>query len=97
MAIRQREDQQEVARRRSRRGAPEGLAAAVAAALESELRGEVQADAYSRHLFASDASMYAVEPLLVAFPRDGGDVAAAIAVAGRFDVPVVTRGARRRG
>jgi FAD/FMN-containing dehydrogenase/Fe-S oxidoreductase len=37
--------------------------------------------------------MYAIEPLLVAFPRDADDVAAAIAVAGRFDVPVVTRGA----
>jgi FAD/FMN-containing dehydrogenase/Fe-S oxidoreductase len=53
----------------------------------------VRADAYSRHLFASDASMYAHDPLLVAFPRDAGDVAAAMAVAGRFDVPVVTRGA----
>jgi FAD/FMN-containing dehydrogenase/Fe-S oxidoreductase len=93
LAIRLHEDQQEVARRRSRGGAPDGPAAAVAAALESELRGEVRADAYSRHLFASDASMYAVEPLLVAFPRDADDVAAAIAVAGRFDVPVVTRGA----
>ena len=37
--------------------------------------------------------MYAREPLLAAFPRDAADVAAAIAVAGRFDVPVVTRGA----
>ena len=36
--------------------------------------------------------MYAREPLLVAFPRDAADVAAAIAIAGRFDVPVVTRG-----
>ena len=53
----------------------------------------MRADAYSRHLFASDASMYAHDPLLVAFPRDAGDVAAAMAVAGRFDVPVVTRGA----
>ena len=33
--------------------------------------------------------MYAREPLVVAFPRDADDVAAAIAAAGRFDVPVV--------
>ncbi len=70
-----------------------GPATELAAALARELRGEVRADAYSRHLFASDASMYAREPLVVAFPRDAEDVAAAIALAGRFDVPVVTRGA----
>src|SRR4051794_24848815 len=37
--------------------------------------------------------MYAREPEVVAFPRDADDVAAAIALAGRFGVPVVTRGA----
>jgi FAD/FMN-containing dehydrogenase/Fe-S oxidoreductase len=68
-------------------------ATAVAEALRRELRGDVRADPYSRHLFAADASMYAAEPLVVAFPRDAGDVAAAIAVAGRFDVPVISRGA----
>jgi FAD/FMN-containing dehydrogenase/Fe-S oxidoreductase len=65
----------------------------LAAALRRELRGAVRADPYTRHLYASDASMYAREPLLVAFPRDAADVAAAIAIAGRFDAPVVTRGA----
>ncbi len=65
----------------------------LAAALRRELRGAVRADPYSRHLYASDASMYAREPLLVAFPRDADDVAAAITIAGRFDVPIVTRGA----
>ncbi len=65
----------------------------LASALRRELRGVVRADAYTRHLFASDASMYARDPLLVAFPRDAEDVAAAIAIAGHFDAPVVTRGA----
>ena len=55
--------------------------------------GAVRADPYTRHLYASDASMYARDPLLVAFPRDAADVAAAIAIAGHFDVPVITRGA----
>ena len=32
-------------------------------ALRRELRGDVRADAYTRHLFATDASMYAREPL----------------------------------
>ncbi|MGH2945750.1 MAG: FAD-binding and (Fe-S)-binding domain-containing protein [Solirubrobacteraceae bacterium] len=65
----------------------------IADALARELRGDVRADAYTRHLFATDASMYAREPLLVAFPRDADDVAAAIAIAVRHGVPVVTRGA----
>ena len=49
-------------------------------------------DAYTRHLYAGDASMYAREPLVVACPRDAAEVAAAIAIAGRFGVPVVSRG-----
>ena len=36
--------------------------------------------------------MYAREPLVVACPRDAAEVAAAVKIAGRFDVPVVTRG-----
>src|SRR4051812_3713779 len=36
--------------------------------------------------------MYPREPLVVAFPRDAADIAAAITIPGRFDVPVVTRG-----
>ncbi len=63
----------------------------LAAALRREL-GDVRDDAYTRHLYASDASMYAREPLVVACPRAADEVAAAIAIAGRFDVPVVTRG-----
>ena len=61
-------------------------------ALARELRGDVRADDYTRHLYAGDASLYASAPLLVAFPRDADDVAAAIRAAARFGVPVVTRG-----
>ena len=67
-------------------------ARAVGDALRRELRGEVADDRYSRHLFAADASMYAREPLAVAFPRDADDVAAAIALAAAHGVPVVSRG-----
>jgi FAD/FMN-containing dehydrogenase len=62
------------------------------AALERELAGEVRDDAYTRHLFAADASLYAIEPLAVAFPRDADDVAAAMSVCARLGVPVVPRG-----
>jgi FAD/FMN-containing dehydrogenase/Fe-S oxidoreductase len=74
------------------RAVREPRARELAAALARALRGDVRADDYTRHLFAADASMYARRPLAVAFPRDADDVAAAIALAGRFEVPVVTRG-----
>src|SRR4051812_39949627 len=64
----------------------------LATALERELAGDVRADDYTRHLFAGDASMFAIEPLAVAFPRDADDVAAAVSIAARLGVPVVPRG-----
>src|SRR5258707_3023382 len=65
----------------------------LAAALRRAVRGEVRFDAYSRHLFSRDASMYAIEPVGVVFPRDGDDVAAVVATAADFGVPVLPRGA----
>ncbi|MFC7106353.1 hypothetical protein ACFQQB_41690 [Nonomuraea rubra] len=32
------------------------------------IAGDVRDDPYTRHLYSSDASMYAIEPLAVAFP-----------------------------
>src|SRR4051794_39493606 len=64
----------------------------LATALKRELAGDVRADAYTRHLYAADASMFAIEPLAVAFPRDADDVAAAVSIAARLGVPVVPRG-----
>src|ERR687892_525030 len=65
-------------------------------ALEADLRrgvrGEVLFDAYTRFLYSTDASMYAIEPLGVVQPRDGDDVQAAITVARRQGVPVLPRG-----
>ncbi|MGA8417110.1 MAG: FAD-linked oxidase C-terminal domain-containing protein [Candidatus Dormiibacterota bacterium] len=61
--------------------------------LRSAMAGEVRADAYTRHLFSSDASMYSIEPLAVVFPRDAADVAAAVDVCARLRVPMLPRGA----
>ena len=74
--------------------ADDGAAAApeLQRALERALDGAVRFDAYSRHLYAQDASAYAIEPLGVCFPRGADDVAAAIAVAGQLGVPVLPRG-----
>jgi FAD/FMN-containing dehydrogenase/Fe-S oxidoreductase len=60
--------------------------------LGRRLGGEVRFDDYTRHLFSRDASMYAITPLGVAFPRDAGDVAAAVSIAGEHGVPVLPRG-----
>src|SRR5215212_1105317 len=62
-------------------------------ALADALAGEIRFDSYSRHLYSTDGSLYAVEPLGVAFPRDADDIVAAVEIAGRFGVPVLPRGA----
>lgn len=64
----------------------------LAVALGSELKGEVRDDAYTRHLFAADASAYAIEPLAVAFPRHADDVSAAVRICAERGVPIVARG-----
>lgn len=63
------------------------------AALRAALSGEVRFDAYARHLYSTDASLYAIEPVGVAFPRDADDVVAAVEVARQFGVAVLPRGA----
>ena len=62
-------------------------------ALRAALAGEVRFDSYTRHIYSTDASLYAIEPLGVAYPRDADDVVAAVEVAGQFGVPVLPRGA----
>jgi FAD/FMN-containing dehydrogenase len=70
----------------------EAQTGSIESALRRALEGDVRADPYTRHLYAADASMYAVTPLLVAFPRSADDVAAAVEIAGAHGVPVVSRG-----
>ena len=62
-------------------------------ALQHALAGEVRFDSYTRHLYSTDASLYAIEPLGVVYPRDADDVVAAVQIAGQFNVPVLPRGA----
>jgi len=62
-------------------------------ALRHSLAGEVRFDPYTRHLYSTDASLYAIEPLGVVYPRTTDDVVAAVQIAGQFGVPVLPRGA----
>jgi FAD/FMN-containing dehydrogenase/NAD-dependent dihydropyrimidine dehydrogenase PreA subunit len=80
----------------SQAGSPESQTAEIRDlenALRGSILGEVRFDAYSRHLFSGDASMYAIEPLGIVFPRDRDDIRAAVTVAAGFGVPVLPRGA----
>ncbi len=66
---------------------------ALARRLASEVDGEVLFDAASRGRYATDASIYQVEPIGVVLPRSEEAARAAIAVASDLAVPVLPRGA----
>jgi FAD/FMN-containing dehydrogenase/Fe-S oxidoreductase len=61
--------------------------------LRRQIHGEVLFDAFSRGRYATDASIYQIEPLGVVVPTDREDAAAAIAIAREQGVPVLPRGA----
>ncbi|MEK6530716.1 MAG: FAD-linked oxidase C-terminal domain-containing protein, partial [candidate division NC10 bacterium] len=56
------------------------------------VEGEVRFDKMTRLLYATDASMYQMEPIGVVIPRHAGDVQAALEVANRQNVPILPRG-----
>src|SRR5690349_25127786 len=60
--------------------------------LRRELRGEVLFDPFSRGRYATDASIYQIEPVGVVLPKSREDAAAAIAIAREEGVPVLPRG-----
>ena len=64
----------------------------IAARLGAAMRGEVLFDAFTRGRYSTDASIYQIEPIGVALPRDTEDVIAAIALAREGGFPVIPRG-----
>ena len=60
--------------------------------LRREIRGEVLFSRADRGRYATDASIYQIEPLGVIVPEEIGDVAAALAIAREEGVPVLPRG-----
>src|SRR5260370_23682605 len=62
------------------------------ARLRREVRGEVLFDGFSRGRYATDASIYQIEPLGVVVPRSREDAAATIAIAREEGVPVLPSG-----
>ena len=66
--------------------------AEIAQRLRREVAGEVRLDRYSRALYATDASMYQMEPVGVVLPRSADDVEAAVRTAREHGVPILPRG-----
>ena len=60
--------------------------------LRKALEGEVRFDAFTRGLYATDASHYQIEPLGVVFPKSVADVEAVLEIAHDMEVPVLPRG-----
>ncbi len=61
-------------------------------ALQSNIEGEVHFDAVSRMLYSTDASIYEIEPLGVVVPKDEADVVAAMKIAAKQGVAILSRG-----
>ncbi len=53
---------------------------------------DVRSDRLSRALYATDASVYQIVPLLAAFPATTADVQAIVQICGEFRVPITARG-----
>jgi FAD/FMN-containing dehydrogenase/Fe-S oxidoreductase len=70
-----------------------GAHADLAAELTRAIDGEVAFDDYTRHLFSQDASMYAIAPAGVVYPRHADDVIATVRLTGEAGLPVLARGA----
>ncbi|MFQ5955149.1 MAG: FAD-binding and (Fe-S)-binding domain-containing protein [Kiloniellales bacterium] len=66
---------------------------ALAARLSREIEGEVLFDAFSRGRYATDASIYQIEPIGVVVPKTVADIARTIDIANSAGVPVLPRGA----
>ncbi len=64
----------------------------LAARLRREIEGEVLFGRADRGRYATDASIYQIEPVGVVAPRTTRDVAAAIAICREHGVPVLARG-----
>ncbi|MBI4233706.1 MAG: FAD-binding oxidoreductase, partial [Chloroflexi bacterium] len=62
------------------------------AELKRHVQGEVRFDPYSRALYATDASIYQMEPIGVVLPRDREGVIATVQACNRLGVPVLPRG-----
>ncbi|WP_448435990.1 FAD-binding and (Fe-S)-binding domain-containing protein [Mycolicibacterium setense] len=76
-------------------GSSQSAAGDVSAVVTTLTRQNVPIDAtaLTRSLYASDASVYRIQPGAVTFPRDIGDIDAIVAACAQHGVPITSRGA----
>ncbi len=60
--------------------------------LRKSILGEILDDDYSLGMYATDASIYQVTPIVIVVPRDESDVKKAVALACKFKVSILPRG-----
>jgi FAD/FMN-containing dehydrogenase/Fe-S oxidoreductase len=60
--------------------------------LEKEIQGDVLSDDYSLGMYATDASVYQIRPLVIVLPKNESDVIAAIKFAHKYSIAIVPRG-----
>ncbi|HYG73510.1 MAG TPA: FAD-linked oxidase C-terminal domain-containing protein [Planctomycetota bacterium] len=64
----------------------------LAKALSEVFKGEILSDPFTRSLYATDASIYEIEPILVCYPMDELDVRGCLWFAQKNGVAVIARG-----
>ncbi|MEW6404937.1 MAG: FAD-linked oxidase C-terminal domain-containing protein, partial [Chloroflexota bacterium] len=60
--------------------------------LQKHFTGDIRLDVATRALYSTDASIYQIEPLGVAFPKHQEDLHCAVELAARYKLPIVPRG-----
>ena len=71
---------------------PDRAGAALGARLRGAVEGEVLVDSFSRGRYATDASIYQIEPLGVVVPKSESDVRTVLEIAAEEKLPVLPRG-----
>jgi FAD/FMN-containing dehydrogenase/Fe-S oxidoreductase len=61
--------------------------------LRRHFSGDIRPDLASRILYSTDASIYQIEPLGVAYPKTQDDLQAAVELAAKYKIPILPRGA----
>ncbi|MCP4592577.1 MAG: FAD-binding oxidoreductase, partial [bacterium] len=60
--------------------------------LRGSVKGDVSFDDVTRGIYATDASIYQITPVVVVVPRDEADVRAAVQAAADYHINIVPRG-----
>ena len=71
----------------------EDLRKRIAEDLADSLAGEIHTDAVTIALYSTDASLYEIEPVAVAFPQNSNDVATLARYCSENEIPLIPRGA----